>query len=110
MQGARTILAFLGRSYPWSMGVTLNVPVELAAQVISEGKDSSCTALEALVPEGYRTVTRFLMQSTGGTSISDRLIGGLGLLSPDGSTCTMHLDKSEVLKGGENVVGSSISC
>jgi hypothetical protein len=35
--------------------VTLNIPDELAAQIISEGKDPSRTALEALVLEGYRT-------------------------------------------------------
>ncbi len=37
------------------MEVTLNIPDELAAQIISEGKDPSRTALEALVLEGYRT-------------------------------------------------------
>jgi hypothetical protein len=38
-----------------SMEVTLNIPDELAAQIISEGKDPSRTALEALALEGYRT-------------------------------------------------------
>jgi hypothetical protein len=37
------------------MEVTLNIPDELAAQIISEGKDPSRTALEALALEGYRT-------------------------------------------------------
>ena len=37
------------------MEVTLKIPNELAAQVISEGKDSSRTALGALTLEGYRT-------------------------------------------------------
>ena len=41
--------------YPCNMEVTLNIPDELAAQIISEGKDPSRSALEALALEGYRT-------------------------------------------------------
>jgi predicted HTH domain antitoxin len=37
------------------MEVTLDIPDELAAQIISEGKDPSRTALEALALEGYST-------------------------------------------------------
>lgn len=37
------------------MEVTLNIPDELAAQIISEGKEPSRAALEALALEGYRT-------------------------------------------------------
>jgi len=37
------------------MEVTLNIPDALAAQIISEGKDPSRSALEALALEGYRT-------------------------------------------------------
>ena len=36
------------------MQVTVNIPDELAAQILSEGKDLSRSALEALVLEGYR--------------------------------------------------------
>jgi hypothetical protein len=35
--------------------VTITIPDEIAAQIISEGKDPSRTALEALALEGYRT-------------------------------------------------------
>lgn len=37
------------------MRVTLNIPDNLAAQLISAGKDPSREALEALAVEGYRT-------------------------------------------------------
>jgi hypothetical protein len=37
------------------MEVTFNIPDELAAQIIAEGRDPSRTALEALALEGYRT-------------------------------------------------------
>jgi predicted HTH domain antitoxin len=37
------------------MEVTLHIPDELAAQIISEGKNPSRSALEALALEGYRT-------------------------------------------------------
>jgi len=36
------------------MEVTLNIPDDLAAQIISEGKEPSRAALEALALEGYR--------------------------------------------------------
>jgi predicted HTH domain antitoxin len=37
------------------MEVTLHIPDDLAAQIISTGKESSRAALEALALEGYRT-------------------------------------------------------
>ena len=37
------------------MQVTLNIPDELAAQLVSGGADISRAALEALAVEGYRT-------------------------------------------------------
>ena len=37
------------------MQVTLNIPDELAAQMVSGGKDLHRSALEALAVEGYRT-------------------------------------------------------
>ncbi|MGD0911225.1 MAG: UPF0175 family protein [Terracidiphilus sp.] len=37
------------------MQVTLDIPDELAAQIVSGGADISRTALEALAVEGYRT-------------------------------------------------------
>jgi hypothetical protein len=37
------------------MQVTLNIPDELAAQIVSNGVDISRAALEALAVEGYRT-------------------------------------------------------
>ncbi|MFZ0304309.1 MAG: UPF0175 family protein [Terracidiphilus sp.] len=37
------------------MQVTLNIPDELAAQMVSGGADISRAALEALAVEGYRT-------------------------------------------------------
>ena len=37
------------------MQVTLNIPDNLAAQFVAEGKDPSQAALEALAVEGYRT-------------------------------------------------------
>lgn len=37
------------------MQVTLTIPADLAAQLISAGKDPSREAIEALAVEGYRT-------------------------------------------------------
>ena len=45
----------MGRWYPQIMEVTLNIPDDLAAQIISGGKEPSRAVLEALALEGYRT-------------------------------------------------------
>lgn len=41
--------------YPLPVEIILNIPDELARQVVSEGKEPARVALEALALEGYRT-------------------------------------------------------